>query len=78
MSLKSCVEREAVSGGSMGWGNPPDVDLQAPGKTLLASAVGSLEQLDVSFLSTSLWQISHMCPVLPLGAETSARVGGNG
>jgi len=59
-------------------GNPPDVDLPAPGKALLTSAVGSLQLPDVSLLSASPQQISHMCPVLPLGTETSAGVGSSG
>lgn len=59
-------------------GNPADVDLQAPGKVLLTLAVGLLEQSDVSFLSASSLQMSHMCPMPPLGTETSAGVGGSG
>lgn len=37
---------------SSGMGNPRDKNLQVPGKALLTSAAGSLEQPDVLFLST--------------------------
>lgn len=59
-------------------GKPSRHEPAAPGQALLAAAVGSLEQPDVSFLSASPLANEPYVPCAAAGSETSAGAGGRG